>query len=62
MIFDGIIYLFDDMSGSIRTNSVKFGIHFIRVTDFNITPSTLNLLNDFKKVLDDGTSKIGSAM
>jgi hypothetical protein len=54
------IYLFDDKSGPIKTNSEKFGIHFIKVTDFT-TPAQPNLLTEFKKVLDDGTSKIGSA-
>ena len=55
------IYLFDDMSGSIQTNSANFGIHFIQVTDFASSTATPNLLIEFKKVLDDGTSKIGSA-
>jgi len=55
------IYLFDDMSGSIQTNSQKFGIHFIQVTDFASSPATPNLLTEFKKVLDNGTSKIASA-
>jgi hypothetical protein len=54
-------YLFDDKSkDKIVNNSKKFHINFIRVTDFDTTPN-LNLLNEFKKVLDDGKSKIGSA-
>ena len=57
------IYLFDDMnnSGTLENNSNKFGIHFIRVKDFNTTPAKPNLLTDFKKVLNDDTSKIGQA-
>ena len=54
------VYLFDDKSGPIQANSQKFSIHFTQVTDFNTTPNP-NLLTEFKKVLDDGTSKIGSA-
>ena len=55
------MYLFDDVSEKeIKYNSKKFGINFIQVTDFN-TPSQPNLLKDFTKVLNDGTSKIGSA-
>ena len=61
-IGDFKIYLFDDKSGDeIKNNSAKFGIYLIRVTDFNTTPPILNLLKDFTKVLDNGTSKIGSA-
>ena len=54
------VYLFDDKSGPIQTNSKKFSIHFTQVTDFDTSPVP-NLLTEFKKVLDDGTSKIGSA-
>ena len=55
------IYLFDDKLGPIQTNSAKFGIHFIQVTDFASSHATPNLLTEFKKVLDNGTSKIDSA-
>jgi hypothetical protein len=60
-IGDFKIYLFDDKSGDeIKNNSEKFSIHFTQVTDFDTSPVP-NLLTEFKKVLDDGTSKIGSA-
>jgi endonuclease/exonuclease/phosphatase family metal-dependent hydrolase len=59
-IGDFKIYLFDDTNkdGYLAANSLKIGITFILVTDF--TKKMPNLIPEFKKVLDDGTSKIGS--
>ena len=61
-IGDFKIYLFDDTNTDrhLETNSKKLGITFTLVTDFATSPVP-NLLTEFKKVLDDGTSKIGSA-
>jgi hypothetical protein len=60
-IGDFKIYLFDDTNkgGYLAANSLKIGITFIFVTDF--TTKVPNLIPEFKKVLDDGISKIGSA-
>ena len=59
-IGDFNIYLFDDMdnNGTLSTNSKSLGINFTKVTDF--TTKAPNLIREFKKVLDDGISKIGS--